>query len=68
MGTFLKAIKNLLVIVIVLGFLTAGVDYARMNAGDAPIFNIKSYDQTTNIQTYRGLFYVAERKVKASVD
>lgn len=68
MGLFLKAIKNVLIIIILLGFLTAGIDYARMNSGEAPIFNISNYDETSNIQTYRGLFYVAERKVKASID
>ncbi len=68
MGIFLKAIKNVLVIIIMLGFLSAGVDYVRMNSGDVPIFNISSYDQTSNIETFRGLFYIAQRKVKASVN
>lgn len=68
MGIFLKAIKNVLVIIIMLGFLSAGIDYVRMNSGDVPIFNISSYDQTSNIETFRGLFYIAQRKVKASVN
>ena len=68
MGIFLKAIKNVLVIIIILGFLSAGIDYVRMNSGDVPIFNISSYDQTSNIETFRGLFYIAQRKVKASVN
>ncbi|MBQ3298277.1 MAG: hypothetical protein IJG97_05765 [Bacilli bacterium] len=68
MGIFLKAIKNVLVIIIMLGFLSAGVDYVRMNSGDVPIFNISSYDQTSNMETFRGLFYIAQRKVKASVN
>ena len=68
MGIFLKAIKNVLVIIIMLGFLSAGVDYVRMNSGDVPIFNISSYDQTSNIETFRGLFYIAQRKIKASVN
>ncbi len=67
MRVFLNAIKNVLIIVLLLGFITAGVDYARMNSGDVPIFNISSYNQKSNIQTYRGLFYIAERKVKASI-
>lgn len=68
MGIFLKAIKNVLVIIIMLGFLSAGIDYVRMNSGDVPIFNISSYDQTSSIETFRGLFYIAQRKVKASVN
>lgn len=68
MGLFLKAIKNVLIIIILLGFLTAGIDYVRMTSGEVPIFNINNYDETSNIQTYRGLFYVAQRKIKASTD
>ena len=68
MRAFLTAIKNVLIIIILLGFLTAGVDYVRMNSGDVPIFNISSYNQTSNIETCRGLFYVDERKVKASTN
>ena len=68
MGIFLLSFKNVLVIIIMLGFLSAGIDYVRMNSGDVPIFNISSYDQTSNIETFRGLFYIAQRKVKASVN
>lgn len=66
MRMILNAIKNVLIVILVCGFATAGIDYAKMHSGEVPIFNISNYDQTTKIQTYRGLFYVAERKVKAS--
>ena len=62
----LNKIKNFLIIVIILGFLTAGIDYLRMNSGEVPIFNISSYDNTSKIQKFRGLFYIGKRKVKAS--
>lgn len=68
MRAVLNAIKNVLIIIILIGFVTAGLDYTRMTSGELPIFNINSYDETTNIQTYRGMFYVAERKVKASIN
>ena len=68
MKAFLNAIRNVLIIVLLLGFVTAGVDYARMNSGSVPIFNISSFDQKTDIQTFRGLFYIAERKIKASTN
>ena len=62
----LKTIKNLLIIILILGFLTAGIDYLRMKSGETPIFNIKKYNEKTSVQTYRGLFYIAERTVTAS--
>ena len=62
----LNKIKNFLIIVIILGFLTAGIDYLRMNSGEVPIFNISSYDNTSKIQKFRGLFYIGQRRVKAS--
>ncbi len=68
MKAVLNAIKNALIIIVVIGFLLAGIDYVRMTSGEAPVFNISSFDKTTKIQTYRGLFYVAERKVKTSTD
>lgn len=68
MRAVLNIIKNILIIIILIGFVTAGLDYVRMTSGELPIFNINSYDETTNLQTYRGLFYVAERKIKASIN
>lgn len=62
----LNTIKKFLVLIIILGFLTAGIDYLRMNSGEVPIFNMSSYNQTSKIQKYRGLFYIGEREVKAS--
>ena len=64
---FIKAIFGfifkLLLFAIIFGFLTAGIDYLRMKNGDVPIFNVSSYDSRQKIQTYRGIFYVANRKV-----
>ena len=63
---FLNKIKIFLITIIIIGFLTAGIDYLRMTSGDVPIFNLSSYAEKERIQTYRGLFYVAERKVTVS--
>ena len=38
-----KIIRNLLIIIIVFGILTALIDYVRMTTGNVPIFNISSY-------------------------
>lgn len=61
-----KAIKRVLFLFILIGALSTGIDYARITAGETPVFNVKSYDKKTHIQKFRGLFYIAERKVKTS--
>lgn len=65
---FLKKIRNFLILFTLFGVLTAGLDYLRMNSGLAPIFNINKFDEKTRIQSYRGLFYQASRKVKVSTN
>ena len=61
-----SVLKNLIIIILVFGFGTAIVDYLRMSNGMMPIFNIKTYNNETRIENFRGLFYLAERKVKNS--
>lgn len=60
----IKAIRNLLIIVVILGIITAYVDYQRMVKGHTPLFSMQSYNEKTRIEKYRGLFYIAERKVR----
>ncbi len=64
----LKKIRDFLIILVIFGVSSAGIDYFRMNSGQAPIFNISKYDESTKIQSYRGLFYQASRKVKVSTN
>lgn len=64
----LKKIRNFLIILVIFGVSSAFIDYFRMNSGQAPIFNISKYDESTKIQSYRGLFYQASRKVKISTN
>ncbi len=61
-----KTIMKLLFSFLFIGVLITGIDYARITAGEVPIFNIKEYNSKTHVQKFRGLFYVAERKVKNS--
>lgn len=63
-----NAIKKLLFLFVFIGALSTGIDYARITAGETPVFNIDSYDKKAHIQRFRGLFYIAERKVKTSVN
>ena len=62
----LKLIRNLLIIVILFGICTAGIDYVRMTTGNVPLFNISSYKSKERIQSYRGLFYQGSRKYTVS--
>lgn len=63
---FTITITTILIIFILLGVISAGVDYFRMKSGSVPVFNLKNYDATTKIQTFRGIFYKAKRKITAS--
>lgn len=60
----IKAIRNVLIIVVILGIITAYIDYTRMTKGNTPLFNKESFNEKTKVETYRGLFYIAERTVK----
>ena len=64
----LKFIRNVIIIVLLFGIFTALFDYARMYGGDLPIFCKKEYVDKTKIQKFTGLFYNAERKIRASVN
>ena len=64
--SFLKKIRNLLFIFVILGAATAYLDYYRMTIGEVPLFCKKSYNPRTKIEEFRGIFYIAERTVKNS--
>lgn len=61
-----KLIRNVILLVILFGFGTAGIDYYRMTKGFVPIFNRSYYYSQGRIQEYRGLFYKAERHITSS--
>ena len=62
----LETIKEIILVMILLGVATAFIDYSRMSAGKVPIFNKNYYNANTKIQTFRGVFYEASRKVHIS--
>lgn len=66
--TIFRLIRNIILIFLLLGICTTAIDYLRMRSGDVPVFNISHYQSKTHIQVYQGPFYVAQRKVKNSVD
>jgi hypothetical protein len=66
MKKILSYIKKIILIIIIIGLATLGIDYLRMTSGEVPIFNISSYNSKTKIQTFTGLFYKAQRKVAVS--
>lgn len=62
----LRKIRNFLIFIIIVGILTAFIDYTRMMGGNSPIFNISTYNENKHYQFYRGLFYQASRKTKVN--
>lgn len=65
-SNFFTTIIKVLIIFVLFGVLSAGIDYYRMKSGNVPIFNLKKYEKSTRIQTFRGIFYKAERKITTS--
>lgn len=63
---FFRTIKKILIVIILLGLSSAGIDLIRMNNNKLPIFNLKKYDPNNKIQIFRGIFYQAKRTIKAS--
>ena len=61
-------IRNMILFVILFGLVSAGIDYLKMSGGDIPIFNVKEFNSKTKIQTFKGLFYTAKRKIRASLN
>lgn len=57
---------RLLIAILLLGTITCLIDYLRINSNQMPIFSIVNYNEKTKKQTFRGLFYIIERKVTIS--
>ena len=62
----LKTIRNLLIIVMIFGVVSAAIDYYRLTIGEKPVFCISSYDYNSKIETSRGIFYIVDRKINHS--
>ena len=61
---FLNKIRLVLWVLAIAGAATAYLDYDRLVNGEIPVFCKKIYNETQKIETFRGLFYVADRKIK----
>lgn len=68
MSKFIGTIKELILLFILIGAASALIDYARIAGGEIPVFCIKHYNKTTKIESFRGLFYQASRKVHISTE
>lgn len=65
-NVFFIAIIKVLVVFALVGILSSIIDYFKMKSGNVPVFNLRKYDNVSKVQTFRGIFYKAERKVTAS--
>ena len=62
--SFLNKIRLVLWVIAIAGAATAYLDYDRLVNGEIPVFCKKEYNQSEKIETFRGLFYIADRQVK----
>ena len=67
MKSIFSLLFRLAFLIVLVGGVTAYVDYNRLVNGDAPIFCKTIYYPTREVQTYNGLFYTASRKYRGSV-
>lgn len=66
MKKLIKSIRNSILIIILVCFMMAVIDYLRMNNNKLPIFNISFYNTRNRTQGFKGVFYTASRKVRAN--
>ena len=66
MKKLIKSIRNSILIIILVCFAMAGIDYLRMNNNELPVFNISFYNTKNRTQGFKGIFYTASRKVRAN--
>lgn len=66
MKKLVKSIRNLILIIILVCFMMAGIDYFRMNNNKLPVFNVSFYNTRNRTQGFKGVFYTASRKVRAN--
>ena len=59
----LETIKELILLFILISVGSALIDYGRITGGEMPLFCLKNYDAKTKIESFRGIFYQASRKV-----
>ncbi len=62
--SLLKIIRNLLIIAIFFGIVSAYIDYSRVIVGEKPVFCISTYNYDAHKESFRGLFYIVDRDVK----
>lgn len=59
-----KSLNTIILLFIIICFLTIYIDYKRILNQEKPLFNIKSYNEKTNIEEYNGFFYKVTREIK----
>ena len=57
----LKALRNIVIIVILFGVISAAIDYYLLKNYKKPIFCIVTYNEAKHTESYRGMFYQAKR-------
>lgn len=66
MDGFYGTVKELCLLFLLVSIGSCLIDYGRITSGKEPIFCVSNYDEKTKIESYRGIFYQASRKVSVS--
>ena len=64
----LTTIKNIVIVFAIVCLLTAIIDLVRIVNAKEPVFCLKNYHAIGEKLNYRGLFYRADRTIKADIN
>lgn len=62
----IKLIRIIILLALLIGLTTAGIDYYLLINNHKPVFNIREYNEIKHIESFRGLFYQARRETHIS--
>ena len=68
MKKIFKLLFRLILVIIFISITTMGIDLVRVNNNKLPIFNTSIYDSKNSVQSFKGIIYTFQRKIKASIN
>ena len=66
MNGLFGTVKELCLLFLLVSIGSCLIDYGRITSGKVPLFCVKNYNEETKIESFRGIFYQASRKVTVS--
>ena len=68
MKKIFKLLFRLILVIIFISIVTMGIDLVRVNNNKLPIFNTSIYNSKNSVQSFKGIIYTFQRKIKASIN